>query len=143
MNMRARLMMLAGVSVLLLLFSIAGSLYQLYDLKNDLAANQVSIHSLTNAAMTIELAQVAFKTQVQDWKDMLIRGNDAASYEKYFSQFEKEEKQVQTNLQNAIDLMRKQGLTTTDTEILMDAHTQLGSQYRDALKSYDNPSCHL
>ena len=32
-------------------------------------------------------AQVDFKIQVQEWKDLLLRGNDSVAFEKYLSAF--------------------------------------------------------
>ncbi len=84
--------------------------------------------------------EVAFKTQVQEWKNILLRGNDPAKYDKYFAAFEKEEKTVQTLMAKAIDLMQQLGL---DTKVATDAvqkHAALGVQYREALKKSDKAS---
>lgn len=45
-------------------------------------------------------AQIHFKRQVQEWKNILLRGHEAGLYDKYYSQFEKEEKLVKDNIQN-------------------------------------------
>ena len=137
MRMGARLVLLSGIASLLLFLSVTGGIYQAYVLKNHFSSSQNTIGTITDAVMAIEGADIAFKTQVQNWKDILLRGNDVENYDKYFSLFEESEKQVKMNLRNAIDFMHKQGIQTADVQGLLSAHEQLGAKYREALKSYD------
>jgi len=137
MKMSTRLIMLAATASFLLLVPISAGVYELYNLKTNLAASLVSAKTETDAVVAVENAQAAFKTQVQEWKNILIRGNDPKNYDKYLAQFGEEEKKVQASLKNAAELMRKQGVPTADTEALTKAHEELGSKYREALKSFD------
>jgi methyl-accepting chemotaxis protein len=82
-------------------------------------------------------ALVAFKLQVQEWKNILLRGNDAAKYDKHAAAFDQAEKTVQAQLKCATDLMRQLGLDAKAGEQAMQKHTALGVQYREALKKYD------
>ena len=59
---------------------------------------------------------VVFKVQVQEWKNVLLRGNDKALYEKHFAAFERDEKLVQDDLRNTVDLMRQLGLDAKAAE---------------------------
>lgn len=43
--------------------------------------------------------QVEFKTQVQEWKDIMLRGHDPDLYKKYWRQFEQSETKVRTQLE--------------------------------------------
>ncbi len=140
MKMNTRLLLLLSISVLFLLGAILGGMHQLYNLKENLTTSLLSERAEFDAVMAIDSAQTSFKTQVQDWKDILIRGGNPEDYEKYLSQFVEQEKRVQAYLQTAIPLMRKQGITTNDAENLISTHEQLGAKYRDALKSYDKQS---
>ncbi len=80
---------------------------------------------------------VAFKQQVQEWKNVLLRGNDPARYDKHFSAFEKDEKRVQAELKKVSDLMQQLGLDAKAAEDAMQKHASLGVQYREALKKFD------
>ena len=99
---------------------------------------------------TSRQAQVDFQRQVQEWKNILIRGNDKESYTKYYDGFEKREKLVQEGLKKVND-----GLTNKishikeaerrdqfvkikgEIETLINNHKDLGEKYRDALKAFD------
>ena len=81
-------------------------------------------------------AQVAFKTQVQEWKNILIRGGDSATFEKHLAGFTKEETATRDSLNALRELMAKQGLPTTNVETALRVQTELGEKYRAALKSY-------
>jgi diguanylate cyclase (GGDEF)-like protein len=66
--------------------------------------------------------QIEFKTQVQEWKDILLRGNDAELYKKYWAGFERSEAIVNKKLlalqhdlraQPKIEQIRRELLTPT------------------------------
>jgi len=100
---------------------------------NDLNAAKTESSTL----VSIENAGGHFKKQVQAWKDILIRGNDASSYDKYFAEFGSEEKKVQDSLASASALMKESGIATDDVEKLKRDHLELGDKYREALKQFD------
>jgi uncharacterized protein YnzC (UPF0291/DUF896 family) len=82
------------------------------------------------------LAQVHFKTQVQEWKNLLLRGQDAADYERYLGLFHTESAQVVDQLNRAAARKKAIGLTASDVEAALAAHAALRQQYEDALRGY-------
>jgi methyl-accepting chemotaxis protein len=82
-------------------------------------------------------AQVHFKIQVQEWKNILLRGLDATAYDKYFEGFEQEERTTQQNLESFRALIQREGLDTKGIDEAIKTHQALGLTYRDALKSFD------
>jgi len=82
------------------------------------------------------LAQVHFKSQVQEWKNLLLRGQDAADYERYLGQFHSESAQVVDQLNRAAALKRGIGLDASDVDAALAAHAALRQQYADALRGY-------
>ena len=79
--------------------------------------------------------QVGFKKQVQEWKNILLRGEDPKSFEKYLDGFLAEEKFVQ---ERAAELRS----ATQDPAILVvldefeTAHDELGTKYGDAIQAF-------
>ncbi|MBI2379763.1 MAG: methyl-accepting chemotaxis protein [Gammaproteobacteria bacterium] len=78
---------------------------------------------------------VAFKTQVQEWKNVLLRGKDAEKRDKYWAAFNEEADKVQT--------LGKQILTNTDNaearslvERFLSAHGEMSGKYKAGLDAF-------
>jgi len=76
--------------------------------------------------------QVTFKKQVQAWKDILLRGSDPPSLEKYTNEFFSLEKQVDTAA-SALQSAVAEGDTREKLRAFAEAHKQLGEKYHAAL----------
>jgi methyl-accepting chemotaxis protein len=91
-------------------------------------------------AQSVDLArsaQVEFKKQVQEWKDLLLRGgNDQATYDKYLQNFFSEEAATQQNLQGLRQLLGAQGIDVAAVDESLRTHSEMGAKYREALKSF-------
>ncbi len=104
------------------------------------------MQGIGQAADTSRVAQVNFKKQVQEWKNILLRGNDPKAFEKYSQEFSKEHDAVQARLKELVKMMKQIGISSEQAERAIKTHDELGVKYREALKSYDssNPnSAHL
>jgi methyl-accepting chemotaxis protein len=99
------------------------------------AASQLAIQ---NEARVIQLD---FKKQVQSWKDILLRGADPASLEKYKNEFFEREAEVQRSVQ---DLSGK----LSDAEIkdrlrkFATSHAAMGADYRAGLAAFERSHGH-
>jgi len=82
-------------------------------------------------------AQLHFKMQIEEWKNVLLSGRDAASYDRHFEAFKTEESDVQTGLVTLQALLQSAGGDTTAVKALTTQHTDLGAQYRTALARFD------
>ena len=79
-------------------------------------------------------AQVHFKRQVQEWKNVLIRGHKPVDYAKYWALFESEEATTQTLLS---ELRQRDPSEAGPVDDLRTELRALGQRYRAAIASFD------
>lgn len=91
---------------------------------------------LSRAVDLARSAQVDFKIQVQEWKNILLRGGDPAKFASYLQGFERAEADTQTSLKALRELLHQDHIPTKSVEDAVRAHADLGARYREALKSY-------
>ncbi len=97
----------------------------------------VHVQRRADILAAIEAAAISFKTQVQEWKNILIRGNNPDQFMRYVDGFAKAETVVQEQLKTAIALQKEEGVSTESAEALVLEHSQLGKNYRAALEKFD------
>jgi methyl-accepting chemotaxis protein len=67
---------------------------------------------------------------VQEWKNVLLRGSDKAQLDKYWSQFEAQERKVQDSLGRLSTLAGDDRVLKTKVDALRGEHQTLGTNYR-------------
>ncbi|UOD31093.1 HAMP domain-containing protein [Massilia violaceinigra] len=92
---------------------------------------------LTEAVDTARSAQVEFKIQVQEWKNILLRGSDPAQLEKYSASFVKSGETTRAELAKVNSLLGELGLKTPLVDEAINATGELGKSYLGALKKFD------
>ncbi len=137
--MRAKTLqyLLSGGAVLLLITTAASGFYSLWTLKTGLETGLQTLEREMRATAAVESAAIDFKTQVQEWKNILLRGNDPKAFEKYKAAFAKEDARVQEQLKRSGELMRSMGRDTAPVDHAIKAHRELGPKYLTALESFD------
>lgn len=105
---------------------------------NDPMSGSISYYgAIEKADLTGMRVFINFKLQVQEWKNILLRGHDKDSFDKYYKSFETNEAAVKNGLITLKDLVKAVGLDAGAVDTLVVMHTELGVKYRNALKSYD------
>jgi methyl-accepting chemotaxis protein len=136
-SVRTRLSLMAGFMILLL-FTVG--LMGLFEMSG---SQQRTVGGVDTGALALEAvdtartAQVAFKKQVQEWKDLLLRGFNREDYDRYLGNFGKQEAEVQKELNALKALMVRLDMRTESVDALLKGHAELGTKYREALKGYE------
>lgn len=89
-----------------------------------------------HTSQLIDEANLQFKVQVQEWKNVLLRGKQPADLDKYWKQFEDRQRDVQGILG---DLAGQKGIEPqlkTRIERLRDEHRLLGAAYQKGRDAY-------
>ena len=89
-------------------------------------------------------AQVDFKIQVQEWKNILLRGGDPEQFAKYRDAFQKQSASTRAKLDKVGGLLAELKLNTPLLAEATAAHDKLLKDYMGALQQYDpaNPDSH-
>ena len=96
-----------------------------------------TLSQYAQAADTARVAQVEFKKQVQEWKDLLLRGADPAAFAKYRGAFGKESDTTHAALLRLKDQLSALGANVDGVDNAIATHASLQDSYLDALKHYD------
>jgi methyl-accepting chemotaxis protein-1 (serine sensor receptor) len=94
--------------------------------------------ALTQAVDMARGAQVEFKIQVQEWKNILLRGHAPADLERYTQAFIKSGQQTSASLQKLSTQLDSLKLQTPMVGEAIRMHEELGQNYLKALKQYDS-----
>ncbi len=107
-------------------------------LEKDLADVRHGVHTLVG----IQSASIDFKTQIQEWKNILIRGNSEEEFKRYEKAFFEKQAAVQDRLKKSLDALKQAnepenaGLVQ-DLGALIKNHAELGVAYKAALEGFD------
>lgn len=119
----------------------------LFSLFSVWSINRAWLEGTTDASRLQQLsneatrAQVSFKVQVQEWKNILLRGDDLEQLQRYLSSFRERDQETRARLQSVATASEAMGLADrqAQTEALRSAHEAVSARYEsvlaDALKT--------
>ena len=125
------------------LVTLAVGLLGYYSLNQSLTGLRQTTRQQKLLTQSVELgrnAQITIKGQVQEWKNLLLRGHEAAAFNWHLQSFARAEAQTQTNLARLQTLVAQSGLPTTNLAAVLNAHLEMGEKYRAALKNFTIPN---
>ena len=136
-SLRFQILALLGGSLALVLV-IALACFHL--LSNSVQAYRGLVEGPLQASQLIDQANLQFKVQVQEWKNVLLRGKNPADRNKYWSQFEDQERRVQDTLSQLGALTGIEAQLKEKVDRLRDQHRSLGGAYRKGLDAFNAAS---
>jgi hypothetical protein len=93
---------------------------------------------LAESAELARTAQMHFKYQVQEWKNILLRGSDQQDYQTYLNQFEQREAKAAEELSHLNQLLADVGDQPHQAQVgaIQEHLKTLGIKYREALATF-------
>ena len=126
------LALLSGSLVLVVLIALACFQF----LSSNVHAYRGLLEGPLHASQLVDQANLQFKVQVQEWKNVLLRGKQPADRDKFWAQFEDQERQVQDTLGSLSAMDGLDPATKTQVEALRTEHRTLGVAYRKGRDAY-------
>jgi methyl-accepting chemotaxis protein len=136
-SVKTRLIFFLSVVLGCMLIMAAHSWYAQKRSTEQLQAEFKVSDSIESAVDLSRKAQVAFKIQVQEWKDLLIRGGNPEDFAKYSKAFDSSSQTVAEDLQKVAPIMKELHMDSQIVDKAIAEHEQLNKKYREALKLYD------
>ncbi len=133
MNIRTKLI-LGLLAVLIVNLGVGGYAFWIHRTQYEKAA-RLCAHFFRIVETSLS-AQVHFKKQVQEWKNVLLRGHEPKFYEKYLNQFHQEESATRELIETLIPMIAAHPAIQQHAKAFLIAHIRLGREYREALKHY-------
>ncbi len=132
MKLRLKLPLVFTAALLLLL---AAALFGIARLNQALTTYETEVAASVDHERAAASMLVAFKVQVQEWKNVLLRGKDAEQLKRYWAAFEKEEAAIQAQAAKLLS-----GLPAGDArervQQFAQAHQRMGADYRKGLEAF-------
>ena len=126
------LALLSGSLLAILLIALAC----FHFLSNGVQSYSQLIAGPLHTSQLIDEANLQFKVQVQEWKNVLLRGKQPADLAKYWSQFEERQRDVQNILGELAGQKGIEANLKSRIERLREEHRQLGTAYQKGRDAY-------
>jgi methyl-accepting chemotaxis protein len=126
-SLRAQILALLGGSLIAILLI---ALACFYFLSSGVQSYKGLIDGPLHTSQLIDEANLQFKIQVQEWKNVLLRGKQPADLNTYWGQFEERQRQVQDILGQVATHETADAELKTRIESLREAHRVLGAAYQ-------------
>ena len=132
MNLRLKLPLTIGAILATLM---GAALIGIYSLNQTVSTYEIEVGAQHAHERAVSAMLVTFKTQVQEWKDSLLRGKDPAKLEKHWGAFAKREADVD---EQARALLAKlpPGESRSLVEQFAAAHVKMGVDYRKGFDAF-------
>ena len=136
-RLRRSLIQLGSLLAIALVVVGVFAMFSVWSLNRAHTANYAVASEFLHALDDGRSAQTHFKIQVQEWKNILLRGAAEADRERHFTAFEMEEAEVGRRLDSlvrrAVDLDLPE--LAVGARALSEDHRAMGEEYRRALKT--------
>ena len=135
-SVHRRVVITVGMLAVLIIVTGLYGLIAIVEMNKRLHETVLEGQKMVQAIDAARSAEVHFKKQVQEWKNILLRGNDRDMFERHLQAFNEEDRLVNEHLQSLSGIAATTGLSVPEIAEVLNIHQQLGNRYRETLKDY-------
>lgn len=114
------------------------SLTTILSLRDDLKEYDFVVNTEIRSAQLADQMNIEFKRQVQEWKNVLIRGSDDGKREKYWGRFQEQESKIQALGKELVPLLNDSPEQTSQANDFLRSHKKMGADYRRGFNDFVN-----
>lgn len=132
---------LIGLTIIMIAMIVSIGVFGMTSTHSIIEHMKEDAHREQSLAHTLELAErteIEFKTQVQEWQRILLRGNNADAFAKHKKLFNKQHKVVIKDLDKLSEKYTKLKLDPAEIEKVRSLHAEIKEQYDSALKKFNS-----
>jgi len=118
-----------------LMLMLAAALYGIYSLNQSLNSYQTVVQSSNDNERSVGDLNIAFRIQVQEWKNTLLRGKDPKALDKYWGAFTKQERAV-TERTKKLHVALPDGDSKSLVDKFARAHAKMGESYHKGFAAF-------
>ena len=134
MKLRHKLPLSFGVVLLAMLLAAGVGLFQM---TRAVAFFQNDVEAMAQVERRATDAEVRFRIQVQEWKNVLLRGHDAQQLDRFWTSFQREEAAVAEAVRDVIARMPQSEQVQDIGARFLQAHQQMATGYRRGYASFE------
>ena len=120
-------------SLLLLVLLNASSIYKSFALINNIESLE---RTLIQSERDVSSVLSTFKTQVQEWKNVLLRGHNADDRNKYWERFQQRETEIDAQFQTMLANSNISVGAKADIRQFLSSHKIMAEKYREGYQAY-------
>ncbi len=125
---------------LLLASLMAVGAFSLYSLRASATLNTANLRMAKDLVDGVDFAreaEVSFKIQIQEFKNVLLRGHDQKDYDRYVASFTKRDEVTRKKFDAVKAVMVKLGMPTASVDDAIAMHRGIVAQYMEGLKNFE------
>ena len=119
----------------LVLAASAAGLWGIQRLSQAIGVYEHTLHHEVAQERAVADLQLHFKVQVQEWKNVLLRGKDEAARNKYWAAFAKEEQDVKAHARQLLQTLPSGELRTLGEQFIA-AHDSMATAYQQGYAAF-------
>tara|TARA_R110001592_G_scaffold362757_1_gene678068 strand:+ start:1306 stop:2934 length:1629 start_codon:yes stop_codon:yes gene_type:complete len=128
-----RLIVIVGFAAIAMVIT---AVYSFMQYQNTVASYEQLLADEMKFELEVKDLTTDFKLQVQDWKNVLLRGHDSAKLDRYWGKFEVRERAVRQEAKRLLDVMSKYPEIQTLISKFLSEHERMGVAYRKGLNEF-------